>query len=144
MKLKGLLVLLVLFIMCLSLIGCKERIPVPPVDTAQDTAELVEEGMTLDQVYGLMSAQLKDSTRLYQAKTLEQSTSGAWKVASLEGGIPEDIDVLYNVLICPPGTAGGKSYMVFLESEVVIGSAWFTSSAASMIEELLQGTLISE
>lgn len=140
MKLKGLLGLLALLIVCLSLIGCKERIPVPPVDTAQDIAKLVEEGMTLDQVYELMSTRLRNAALLYPAQKLERRISGAWRVGAIEGGMPEDSDTPYNVLIFPRDTIDADSYMIFLENETVIGADWFSPTAANNIQNLLEGT----
>jgi len=144
MKLKGLLGLLVLLIVCLSLIGCLERTPVPPVATAEDTAKLVEEGMTLDEVYDLMMHQLKDRTFLYRAQKLERRISGAWKVGAVEGGIPEGSDTPYNVLIFSPDTVDADCYMIFFENETVIGADWFSPTAADTMQDLLEGTLIAK
>lgn len=144
MKRKVLLCLLILSVMCLSLVGCKERIPVPPVDTAKDVAKLAEEGMTLDQVNGLMSAQLKNTTTLHGAKKLEQQLSGAWKFGSVEGGLPEGSDAPYQVLIFPPDKAGEDCYMVFFQNKSVIGSDWFAAKTADTIKDLLEGTLTAQ
>jgi len=144
MKIKVLVGLLALLIVCLSLIGCKERIPVPPVDTAQDIAKLVEEGMTLDRVYELMSTRLKNATVLYRAQKLERRISGSWKVGSVEGGIPEDSDTPYNVLIFAPDTVDADCYMIFLENESVIGADWFSPAAANTIQSLLEGTVTAK
>lgn len=142
MKRKVLLSLLILLVMCLSLVGCKERIPVPPVDTAKDMAKLAEEGMTLDQVNGLMSTQLKNTTTLHGAQKLEQQLSGAWKFGSVEGGLPEGSDAPYQVLIFPPDEAGEDCYMVFFQNKTVIGSDWFSPSYADKIIDHLESTKV--
>ena len=145
MKRKAVPGLLILLILCLSLVGCIERTPVPPVDTATDVAKLVEEGYTLDQVYVLMSPQLKDTIILHRAQTIEQKKfSGAWEFGAVPAGVPEDSDVPYKVLIFPPDKAGADCYMIFFENESVIGSDWFTPTAADTINDLLKASLISE
>jgi hypothetical protein len=144
MKSKVLIGLLVLLIACLSLTGCKERIPVPPVDRATDIAKLVEEGMTLDQVYGLMNLQLKNSTTLYQAQTIQKQLSGSWKIGSVEGGLTEESEAPYGVLIFTPDVAGEDVYMIFFQNAAVIGSDWFAPNAADSIQNLLEGSLTAD
>ncbi len=145
MKRRGMTGLLILLISSSLLAGCIGGTPVPPVDTAQDVAKLVEEGYTLNQVYGLMSPQLKDTIILHRAQTVEQKKfSGAWEFGAVPGGVPEDSDAPYKVLIFPPDKAGGDCYMIFFENDSVIGSDWFTAAAADTIDGLLEGSLISE
>ena len=145
MKRKAVTGLLILLILCPLLAGCIGATPVPPVDTATDIAKLVEEGYTLNQVYGLMSPQLKDTTILHRAQTVERrKLSGAWNVGAVPGGVPEDSDAPYKVLIFPPDNVGADCYLIFFENESVIGSDWFTPTAADTINDLLEGSLTSE
>jgi len=144
MKSKILIGLLIIPIVCLSLIGCKERIPVPPVDTAKDISKLVEEGMTEDQVYGLMSAQLKTRANSYQAQTLQKQLSGSWKIGSVEGGLSEESDAPYQVIIFTPDAEGDDIFMIFFQDKTVIDSDWFAPTAADTIRNLLEGTLSAQ
>ena len=145
MKRKAVPGLLILLVLSSLLVGCVETTPVPPVDTAEDVAKLVVEGMTLDRVYGLTSPQLKDTTILHRAQTVERKKlSGDWEIGAVPGGVPEDSDAPYKVLIFPPDKAGADCYLIFFENESVIGSDWFTPTAADTINDLLEGSLTSE
>lgn len=144
MKFKVMIGLLVLLIACLSVTGCKERTPVPPVDTARDVAKLVVEGMSLDQVYGLMDTQFKNTTMLYPAQKLEKQFSGSWKIGSVEGGLTEDSDAPYQVMLFIPDKEGDDCFMIFFQDETVIDSDWFAASAADTIKDLLEGSLSTQ
>jgi hypothetical protein len=141
MKFKVMIGVLVLMIACLSLAGCKERIPVPPVDTAKEVAKLVKEGMTVEQVYALMVPQYKNTTMMYPAQTVEKQLSGSWKIGSLEGGMAESSDAPYQILIFLPDKQGEDCFMIFFEENELVGSAWFAPNAADSIRNLLKGTI---
>ena len=141
MKHKAILALTALLVVALAVIGCKESSPRVPAETTADMAKLVHEGMTLDQVYALMSIQLKNTTTLYPAKSIEKELSGSWKLTSVEGGLSTEDEAEYHVLVFTPETAEADYYMVFFHNDAVIGADWFEPSVASKLLELLEGTL---
>jgi len=140
---KTMLVSLVLLIMGLSLVGC-EGTQVPPVDTAKNLAKLIENDMTLNQVYDLMSIELRDTTTSYPAQNIEQKADGNWAFTSKGGGFAEDEEAPFHVLVFTPDPVGADYYMVFFENESVIGTAWFTAPDAAIIQSTLEGTLIGD
>ncbi len=140
---KTMLVSLVLLITCLSLVGCGGT-PVPPVDTAKNLAKLIEKEMTLNQVYDLMSIELRDTTTLYPAQNIEQKAAGNWVFTSKEGGLTEDEEATFLVLVFTPDPVGADYYMVFFENESVIEDDWFIYSSAVIIKRTLEGSLIGD
>ena len=143
MKHKTMLVSLVLLIMCLLLVSCGGT-PLPPVDTAQDIAKLIEKDKTLDQVYDLMSIELKDTTTFYPAQNIEQKADGDWVFTSKGGGFAEGEEVPFHVLVFTPDPVGANYYVVFFENESVIGDDWFTYSSAAIIKKTLEGSLTGD
>ncbi len=143
MKHKMMLVSLALLIMGLSLGGCGGT-PVPPVDTAKNLAKLIEKEMTLNQVYDLMSIELRDTTTLYPARNIKQKADGNWVFTSKEGGFAEDEKATFHVLVFTPDPVGADYYMVFFENESVIEDDWFIYSSAVIIKKILEGTLIGD
>ena len=144
MKHKKVLSIVILLIMCLLLIGCIGGTPKPPVDTAGKAAKLVQQGMSLDEVYALLKTPLRYKTTLYPARNVEKSDTGKWKVSSKEGGFAEDEEVPYQALIFQPDPSRQDYYMVFFEEGTVIGSEWFAYSGANVIIKVLEGTFIPE
>ena len=144
MKRKKALSIVILLIMCLSLIGCIGGIPEPPVDTARKAAKLIQQGMTLEQVYDLLDTTLRDKTTLYPAQDVEKSDTGNWKVVSKEGGFAEGEETPYQILVFTPDKGSDKYYMVFFKDDVVIDSDWFSYSGAAVMIKALEGTLIPE
>ena len=142
MKRKKALSIVILLIMCLLLIGCIGGTPKPPVDTAGKAAKLVQQDMTLDQVYALLKTPLRYKTTLYPARNVEKSDTGNWKVSSKEGGFAEDEETPYQVLVFNPDKPGGDHYIVFFKGDSVIGSEWFSYSGAATVIRVLEGTLI--
>ena len=143
MKHKTMLVTLVLLIACLSLVGCGGT-PVPPVDTATNLAKLIEKDMTLNQVYDLMSIELRGTTTLYPTQNIEQAAGGDWVFTSKEGGFAEDEEAPFHVLVFTPDPVGADYYIVFFENESVIGDDWFIYSSAVIIQSTLEGSLIED
>lgn len=143
MKKKGLPGLLVVLIMCLSLAGCA-GIPVPPVDTAEDLAQLVENDMTLVQVYALMSPELKGAGLEYRAIDIVQKADDSWGFTGQEGGITEDTDAPCLAIIFEPEDIASEYYLIFFKNESVIGSGWFPYQSAVTIKRTLEGTLTSD
>jgi len=143
MKTKGLMGLVVVSIMCLSLAGC-EGTPVPPVDTAEDLAQLVENDMTLSQVYDLMSPELKGEAIEYQAIDIEQKADGSWGFTGQEGGITEDTDAPCLAIVFEPEDIAAEYYLIFLKNESVIGGGWFPYQSAVTIQKTLEGTLTAD
>jgi len=143
MKKKGLPGLVVVLIMCLSLAGC-ESTPVPPVDTAEDLAQLVENDMTLSQVYALMSPELKSARIEYRAIDIVQKADGSWGFTGQEGGISEDTDAPCLAIVFEPEDITTEFYLIFLKNESVIGSGWFPYQSATTIKKTLEGTLTAD
>jgi len=143
MKKNGVLVVIVVLLMCLLLAGC-ESIPVPPVDTADDLAQLIENDMTLTQVYDLMTSQLKDAAIEYPAIDIKQKEDGSWAFTGQEGGIAEDTDAPCLAMIWEPEDITTEYYIIFLKNEVVIGSGWFPYQSAATIQKTLEGTLTAD
>ena len=144
MKRKKALSIVILLIMCLSLIGCIGGTPKPPVDTAGKAAKLVQQGMSLDEVYALLKTPLRYKTTLYPAQNVEKDAAGNWKVSSKEGGFAEDEEAPYQVLIFQPDPGKQDYYMVFFKEGTVIGAEWFAYSGANVIIKVLEGTFIPQ
>ncbi len=125
--------------MSLSLVSCGGGTPIPPVDKAEDIEQLVGNSMTLDQVYTLMSAKLKNTTTEYPALNVELAAEGNWSFTGTEGGISEDTEAVYLVLIFTPDPIGASYFMVFFEDGLVIGNSWFDYTNAMVIQKLLEG-----
>ncbi|GAH48750.1 unnamed protein product, partial [marine sediment metagenome] len=72
-------------------------------DLAGDSIELeraVREGMTLNEVYALMTPEFKNrATIIYPALNITQLSDGGWEFAAKEGSEPGDKDAPYQVLI---------------------------------------------
>ncbi len=143
MKHRPMLVSLTLLIMCLPLVSCGGT-PLPPVDTAKDLTELIKKEMTLNQVYDLMSIELRDTTTLYKAQSIAQKADGNWVFTPKEGGFAEDEEVPFHVLVFTPDPVGADYYMVFFENESVIEDDWFIYSFAVIITRTLEGSLIGD
>jgi hypothetical protein len=143
MKKKGLMGLFIVSIMCLSFAGC-EGTPVPPVDTAEDLAQLVENDMTLSQVYALMSPEFKETGIEYRAIEIEQKADDSWGFTGQEGGITEDTDAPYLAIVFEPEDIASEYYLIFLKNESVIGSGWFPYQSAVTIKRTLEGTLTTD
>jgi len=107
-------------------------------------AKLVEVGMMLDDVYALMSTSLRETTILYPALGIEQQADETWQFQSQEGGLSEDTEAPYHVLIFIPSQSGDKHYMIFFEEDSVVGDTWFSHVNASVIEQLLGGAWAEE
>jgi hypothetical protein len=143
MNKKGLLGLFVVLIMCLSLAGCQGT-PVPPVDTAEDLAQLVENDMTLAQVHALMNPELKGAAIEYRAIDIEQKADGSWGFTGQEGGITEDTDAPFLAIVFEPEDIASEYYLIFLKNESVIGSGWFPYQSAVTIKRTLEGNLTTD
>jgi len=139
MKSKMLMGIVAVALMCVTLVGCIGGTPTPPVSKVEHVAELVVEDMTLDDVYDLMTTELKSTTVLYPAQSLELRLSGNWKVAGKEGGFEEGEEAPFQVLMLVPQVADKDYYIVFFEGENVIGNNWFDVVGAGFIEDLLTG-----
>jgi len=139
MKSKMLMGIVAVTLMCITLIGCIGGTPTPPVSKAEHVDKLIVEDMTLDEVYALMTEELRGNTVLYPAQSLELRPNGNWKVAAKDGGFEEDEEPPFQVLMLVPETADRDYYIIFFEGENVIGNNWFAVTAAGFIEGLLTG-----
>ncbi|MQY66937.1 MAG: hypothetical protein GH159_01250 [Dehalococcoidia bacterium] len=116
-------------------------------DLAGDSIELeraVRDGMTLNEVYALMTPEFKNRAVIYPALNITQLSDGRWEFAAKEGSEPGDKDAPYQVLIIysliySQDVTEGR-YMLFFENESLIEDAWFEYEAALDIEKLLWTT----
>jgi len=138
---KKLMLLAIAIVTMLStlLVGCQSGPPKPPVSKLVDLAELVTENMTLDQVYELLKPELKQTSILYQATSLELTAAGNWKLTSLQAGYAEGEVGPYQVLFFTPEESGENYYLVFFKENVVIGKDWFTPKLAAVFKGILRG-----
>lgn len=137
--------LILIMAMCLILVGCTgSGPPTPPVDKEKDLEQLVEQDMTLEQVYALMTTDLKGMTALYPAMEIEQQVGGQWLFIPEQEEVSTTEDSSYHALIVPPAQSGDKYYLVFFKDGSVIGSDWFSSAHAAVIKQILGDTSDNE
>ena len=134
--------IIILLIMCLSLISCTGGTPEPPVDTAEKAARLVQQDLSLEEVYDLLKTSLRYKTKLYPAQNVEKGATGNWRVVSKEAGHTEDEEAPYQALVFTPDPGSEYYYIVFFKKESVIGSDWFSYSRGAVMIKVLEGTLI--
>jgi len=144
---KKLLLILVLLITLTLSLSCNST-----PDPAGDSVELqrvVQEGMTLNEVYALMTPEFKSrATIIYPALNITQLPDGRWEFTPKEGSYPGDKDAPYQVLIIysliySQSIAEG-CYMLFFKNESLIEDAWFEYEATIDIEKLLWTTEITD
>jgi hypothetical protein len=121
------------------LVGCQSGPPKPPVSKLLDLDELVTENMTLDQVYELLKPELKQTSTLYQATSLELSASGAWEVKSKPYGYAEGEIGDYQVLFFTPDKSSEDYYLIFFKDYMVIDKDWFVPKLAAVFKAILEG-----
>jgi hypothetical protein len=130
-------VVVLLTVLSILLAGCGGT-PKPPVKNALNLEKLVTNGQSVEQVYALMTPALKDTSVLYQAMNVENTTAG-WVISSKVGGFaagePGDFQVLY----FGPVKSGGQSFVIFFKANAVIGKTWFSAQSSAIIENILQG-----
>ena len=141
MKRLMLMCMSVAVLLSLPLAGCagSSRTPTPPVKTLIDLDKLVAVNMTVDQVYTLMTPDLKSTSVFYQAQNIELVASGNWKIVSKDGGYKADETGPYQALFFTPTKAGIQYYVVFFKDNIVMAKAWFTAQFGVVVEALLQG-----
>ena len=96
--------------------------------------------MTLDQVYALMTPELKSSTIIYPAQNIIHQPDGKWKFEPKEGGSPGDMDAPYQVLVVYPSSSEQGYYMLFFKDKRLEDSARFDYETSMKIGELLWTT----
>ena len=109
-------------------------------DTAEDLELQVSNDMTLDQVYNIMTPDLRNQSIIYPAQNIVRQSDGKWQFTAKEGGSPGDIDAPFQVLIFIPSPIGDPYYMIFFDNEKVFHHAWFEYDAATGIQKLLWTT----
>jgi len=112
-------------------------------DLAEDTIDLeqaAEEGMTLNEVYALMTPELKNRAIIYPALNITQLSDGRWEFAAKEGSEPGDKDAPYQVLMVYSQPTAEGCYMLFFQNEILMEDAWFEFETAYDIEKLLWTT----
>lgn len=134
---------LLLSLISLFAVSCGDSTPSLAED-AIDLEQAVEEGMTLNEVYALMTPELKNRATIYPALNITQLPDGRWEFTPKEGSGPGDKDAPYQVLIIysliySQDVAEGR-YMLFFKNESLMGDAWFEYEAALDIEKLLWTT----
>ena len=138
------LLLILMFPLILFLGACRETTNTQStpqlVDTAEDLEHKISEGMTLDQVYTLMTQELKNNPILYPAQDIYRQADGKWHFTAKDGGSPGDRDAPFQVLVFIPSPIGDPHYMIFFDNEKVFHDTWFEYSAALSIQKLLWTT----
>ena len=109
-------------------------------DTAEDLELQVNNDMTLDQVYNIMTPELRNQSIIYPAQNIVRQSDGKWQFTAKEGGSPGDTDAPFQVLIFIPSPIGDPYYMIFFDNEKVFHHAWFEYDAATGIQKLLWTT----
>ena len=137
---KKIPVVLVALLASLSILlaGCSGT-PKPPVKTTLSLDKLVQTGQTVDQVYALMTPALKNVSKLYQARSVQQNAAGAWELAVKQGGYKTGETDAYQVLIFQPAKAGDSAFLIFFKSNSEFNKAWFSADSAASIDRTLQG-----
>lgn len=111
---------------------------------ANDTVQLewaVESDMTLNEVYDLMSHNLKNNTLIYPANDIYQSSNGKWVFIPKLGAAPGDTDALFQVLVTFPQDTSWDDdegfYFLMFKERVLFDTARFEPSTAWDIQDLL-------
>jgi len=136
-------ILLILIIALFFLPACSTRLSNinPSSISDSETLEIyMDEGISLDDVYGLMSSDYRHRTILYPAQNIYQDNK-IWHFTAMEIGEPGDINAPYHALICmPEGKITNPYYIIFFRDKLVMGDAWFDWETATKIEKLLWTT----
>jgi hypothetical protein len=135
---KGIVPLVAIILVLSMLVGCSGT-PKPPVGNLEDLDELVTLNMTLDQVYALMKPSLRQTSTLYQVESIQQTASGNWRINNKEGGFAANEAGSYQALWFTPVKTGDEYYMIAFKGDVVMGKAFFVSTNAYYVEQLLKG-----
>ena len=138
-------VLLIILLLSLLLISACGETTTPQsvpqlADTAEDLELQVNNDMTLDQVYNIMTPELRNQSIIYPAQNIFRQSDGKWQFTAKEGGSPRDIDAPFQVLIFIPSPIGDAYYIIFFDNEKVFHHAWFEYDAATGIQKLLWTT----
>jgi len=96
--------------------------------------------MTLNEVYALMTPELKNRAIIYPALDITLLSDGRWEFTPKEGSEPGDKDGPYQVLIVYSQSKVVGCYMLFFSNEKLMEDAWFEFEAAYDIEKLLWTT----
>ncbi len=133
------------FLLIGMLVGCDDSTDITNAenqlaDTAEDLELQVNNDMTLDQVYNIMTPELRSQSITYPAQDIVRQSDGKWQFTAKEGGSPGDIDALFQVLVFIPSPIGDPYYMIFFDNEKVFHHAWFEYDAATGIQKLLWTT----
>jgi hypothetical protein len=134
-RLAGILMLIALIPVLISCSGTPTL--------AKNSTELewyVREGMTLDQVYALMTPELKAGSLIYPAQNIIHQPDGKWKFEPKEGGSPGDTDAPYQVLVISPTSAEEGFYMLFFKDKQLEDDARFDYETGIKIQKLLWTT----
>lgn len=113
-------------------------------NTPDELEVMIGGSMTLDQVYTLMTQELKNNSILYPAQDIYRQTDGKWHFTAKEGGSPGDRDAPFQVLVFIPSPIGDPHYMIFFDNKNVFHDAWFEYDAATSIQKLLWTTETSD
>ena len=115
-----------------------------PTEPAEDSIRLeliVEDNMTLDEVYNLMVPELKNAALIYPALDITEIADGRWEFEAKANAEPGDTDAPYLVLVVFPqkptydDTEG--FYILFFKDEKLIDTARFDYETAWDIQDKL-------
>jgi hypothetical protein len=136
---KLLPVFIFLSLISLFAVSCGDSTPSLAED-AIDLEQAVEEGMTLNEVYALMTPGLKNMAVIYPALNISLLSDGRWEFTPKEGSGPGDKDGPYQVLMIYSQPVSEGCYMLFFKNESIMEDAWFEYETALDIEKLLWTT----
>jgi len=134
----------ILSTLILLLSACSGGTPTPPVKKLTDLDKVIINKMSVEQVYSLMTSDLKATSVLYPAQRVEETSTDNWVVASKSGGFAEGEEAPYQVLLFTPAKAGTEYYLVFFKDDAVFGTAWFTAQYGKLVEKILKGESITQ
>ena len=115
-----------------------------PTEPAEDSIHLeliVEDNMTLDEVYNLMVPELKNAALIYPALDIAEVADGRWEFEAKANAEPGDTDAPYLVLVVFPQEQAHDDtegfYMLFFKDEKLMDTARFDYDTAWAIQDKL-------
>lgn len=85
----------------------------------------VSDGMTLQDVYDLMSSDLQNKATRLPALKIEKISEGNWQFVPKDNAEPGDTDAPYLVLGIPPEQYSDDFLMLFFHDDELFDKAWF-------------------
>jgi hypothetical protein len=101
-------------------------------ELANDSTHLdwaVRTNMDIEEVYNLMSPELKKQVMSLPAMAIEEKSEGRWEFAPKDNASPGDTNAPYIVLAVYPDSNEEGFLMLFFKNEKLMDRVWFDSDA---------------